>query len=138
MVRVAFGLLIFLATAGSSEAFLKWHGYTPECSEPRVISRILERAAWAERKTWHRGWVIAEVGNIRETALKDNGPSKIDRRYCTGTAWLSNGEQSEVVYVIEGRQGFASVGWRVEFCLPPYDPWRIYDSWCNAIRPYPP
>lgn len=135
MVRIVVGVLILLATSSTSQAFLRWHGHLPECHSNRVIGRILERFAWAEQRTWHRGFVIEGVDKIQETALRTQGPSKIDRRYCNGVAWLSNGQTSEVVYVIEARQGFVSVGWRVEFCLPPYDPWRIYDGWCKAIRP---
>ena len=80
-------------------------------------------------------FAIQAFDGISQDAVKANGPSWIDRRYCTATAWLSNGKSSEVVYLIEATQGFASIGWNVQSCLPGYDRWRIYDAWCRSIRP---
>jgi hypothetical protein len=78
---------------------------------------------------------IETFDGIRQDAESEHGPGWIDRRYCSATAWLSNGETSKVVYLIEATQGFASIGWNVESCLPGYDPWRVYDGWCRSIRP---
>jgi hypothetical protein len=136
MMRWAFGLFVLVLLAAPASAdYRGWPQYLPGCQERDVLDKIAERAIWAENHTWHRGWVIRSVGNVRETALRDLGPSRIDRRYCYGVAWLTNGRTSELVYVIEAGQGFASIGWRVEFCLPRYDPWRVYGQWCRAIRP---
>ncbi len=133
MMRWVFGLIALLFLAAPASA---WTGnYLPRCGNGDVLSSVIERAAWAEHNTWHRGWVIHSVAGVRETALKDYGPSRIDRRYCSGTAWLSNGQRIPVVYVIEAGMGFAGLGWKVEFCMPPEDPWRVYDAWCKAIRP---
>ncbi len=134
MMRWVFGLVALLFLSAPASAWWSYN-YLPRCGNGEVLSRVIERAAWAERKTWHRGWIIHSVGKIHETALKDYGPSQIDRRYCSGTAWLTNGERMPVVYVIEAGMGFAGIGWKVEFCMPPEDPWRVYDAWCKAIRP---
>ncbi len=134
MTRWVFGLIALLFLSAPASAWWS-NSYLPRCGSGDVLSRVIERAAWAEHHTWHRGWVIHSVGRIRETALKDYGPSQIDRRYCSGTAWLTNGERMPVVYVIEAGMGFAGIGWKVEFCMPPEDPWRVYDAWCKAIRP---
>ena len=62
---------------------------------------------------------------------------RVHRRYCRATAQLSDGRRTALIYVIEAGQGFAGVGWNVEYCLPAYDPWRVYDAWCHAIEPNP-
>jgi hypothetical protein len=137
MIRWALGLFVLLISAlPASAGWGGWWQSLPPCGNSDVLYRISERAAWAEHNTWHRGWVIASISHVGETALNP-GPSHIHRRYCRGTAWLSNGQRLELVYVIEAGQGFASIGWNVEFCLPTYDPWRIYDAWCRSIRPDP-
>jgi len=136
MLRWAFGLIVLLVSALPASA--GWDGWwwqrLPACGDHGVLHVMAEQAAWAEHNTWHRGWVVSNITNTGETAL-DPGPSKVHRRYCRGTAWLSNGRRTDLVYLIEADLGFVSIGWKVEFCMPAYDPWRIGDEWCRAIRP---
>jgi hypothetical protein len=139
MIRWAVGAVCLLASAlPASAGFWSWwnSGWPalPRCGDSAVLYRIATIAGWAERNTWHRGWVIRSISNNVETAL-DPTHSHVHRRYCDGTAWLSDGRSSEVVYVIEEGMGFASMEWNVEYCLPAYDRWRVYDAWCKAIRP---
>ncbi len=81
------------------------------------------------------GLVIEHIDRIRETRVNVDGPGLIPRRYCDGTAYLSNGRRSEVVYLIEFQAGFASIHWGVQSCLPGYDPYRAYGAGCRSIRP---
>ena len=135
MIRWALGLAaLFVSTLPAAAGWWNWWDALPPCGNSEVLHRISERAAWAERYTWHRGWIIHGISNVGETAL-DPTRSHVHRRYCRGTAWLSDGRRAALVYVIEAGQGFAGVGWNVEFCLPAYDPWRVYDAWCKAIEP---
>ena len=136
MNRWALGLIaILLSTLPASAGW--WSKYWPSlpvCSDSEVLYKISVVAAWAERNTWHRGWYIRGIADAGETALNPT-PSHIHRRYCRATAWLSDGRRKALVYVVEAGQGFAGVGWNVEYCLPAYDPWRVYDAWCHAIEP---
>ena len=136
MIRWALGLTALLLLAlPASAGWAGWWEWLPPCANSDVLGQISERAAWAEHSTWHRGWVIAKISNVGETAL-DPTRSHVHRRYCRGTAWLSDGRREALVYMIEAGQGFVGVGWRVEYCLAAYDPWRVYDAWCHAIEPY--
>ncbi len=110
-------------------------GYLPACDEAQVLSRIAARFAYADPRILHTGLVIEQIDGVRQNALRAGGPSLIDRRYCGGVAWLSNGGRSEVVYLIEAKQGFASFHWNVESCLPSFDPHRVYGAHCRAVRP---
>ncbi len=91
----------------------------PPCNAAAVVARIPEKFAYYDAHVIGSGLAITGIDRIRENRLVAGGPGFIDRRYCSATAWLSNGRKSEVVYLIEGpKMGFASIGWHVESCLP--------------------
>ncbi len=108
----------------------------PECHDPAVVATIPEKFAYYDAHVIYSGLGVVNIDGIHQDALKAGGPGLIDRRYCGATAWLSNGQTQEVVYLIEGpKLGFGSIGWHVESCLPGFDPYRVYDAWCRSIRP---
>ena len=108
---------------------------SPLCDQPEVLGRIAEKFAYADARILYTGLAIAGFERIRESTTKAGGPSLIDRRYCKARAIMTNGRKYAVVYLIESGQGFASIGWNVESCLPAFDPWRVYDAWCRSIHP---
>ena len=113
-------------------------GFTggPACDDWSVLARVTEKFAYQDRHVAHEGLSISGINDIREQAPKVGGPGLVHRRYCSATAWLSNGRKSQVAYLIEG-PGLAtfSIGWHVESCLVGHDPWRVYDGHCRAIQP---
>jgi hypothetical protein len=147
MTRLLLGLLFLSVAAcgsaragdyyygGAVEPYNSWRGDLPACDEPGVLSRVAEKFAYADAHVILSGLAIAHFDRIRQNALRAGGPGLIDRRYCSATAWMSNGRKSEAVYLIESRQGFASLGWNVESCLTGFDPYHVYDAWCRSIRP---
>ncbi len=145
MQRILAGLACLAVLAGAASAAdfggvptaPGAYGYTvlPPCSEPAVIGHIVAKFAYQDAHIIHSGVGIAAVDGARETRLKSGGPSLTDVRYCTARASLTNGFTSEVVYVIEGpMKGPHSIGYAVESCLPGWDPFRVYDGNCRAIR----
>lgn len=60
--------------------------------------------------------------------------SPIARRYCHGTAQLSDGRHKKIWYLIEDHQGFAGIGDNVEFCVSGFDRWNVYNSYCRILR----
>jgi hypothetical protein len=136
MIRIALGVLALTLLASPASANPSWwRGTLPDCAAPSVLAKVRAKVAYGAPRVlgYHLG--IEQFDAIGESALKEYGEGLIDRRYCRATAWLTNGKQSEVVYLIEATQGFASLGWNVESCLPGYDRWRIYDAWCRSIGP---
>jgi hypothetical protein len=119
----------------AGEPYTKGHHRLPVCDEPHVLSQVAEKFAYYDAHVIHAGLAINQIDGIREARLDAYGPSLIPRRYCRGTAWLSDGQQSEVVYLIEFQTGLASITWNVQSCLPRFDPYRVYDSWCRSISP---
>jgi hypothetical protein len=108
--------------------------HVPDCADPAVLSDIARKFAFQDAVIIHSGLVIVAIDRTRQTRFK-GAPSLVDVRYCTGIARLSNGRSSEVVYIIEApMKGLFSLGWAVESCLPPFDPYRVYDGNCRSIR----
>lgn len=104
------------------------------CADPDVLRRMADRFAWAERKTWHRGFVMASIENGRTGEHSFFEPGIVHREYCRADSLMTNGRRHAVYYTIEFGQGFASIGNYVDFCVVGLDPWRIHDEACRAVR----
>jgi hypothetical protein len=146
MIRVLIAMLMLAFVGGAATAGPRdlddpnvgvgsWsRGTVPLCDASKVLSNIAKRYHGAQVKTWQTGLAIADVRRIEETGFKPGHPGLIDRRFCHAKVELSNGRPADLFYLIEERQGFASIGWGVEFCVPGQDPWRVYDGGCRSIR----
>lgn len=118
------------AFAGQAQAFNKF----PTCDDPKVLAKIVKRFNWAEHHTWQRGIELDTIQRARHRLTLAGGNRLINRRYCRGHARLSNGRHPTVHYLIEQRQGFASISWNVEFCVVGHDRWKVYSGTCRTIR----
>ncbi len=78
---------------------------------------------------------IGEISRIHQHRYYPASESSpIARRYCHGTARLSDGRSRKIWYLIEDGQGFAGVGDNVEFCVSGFDRWNVYNSYCRILR----
>lgn len=132
-------LALMTAMPGSAWAvyyplqFQSWFQTFPDCGNANVNARIVDRFNWAEANTWNRGIDIRSIDGQVERSVEAFGPNPIYRRYCRGRALLSNGRHHTVYYRIERGTGLAGTGYNVEFCLPGYDRWRVYDGYCRVL-----
>jgi hypothetical protein len=111
-----------------------WHAL-PSCDAPGIAARISEKFSYQDRHIVHSGVAITGIERMRETGAP-GWASRIERRHCSATAWLSNGRKAEVVYLIEGPHlGALTVGWHLESCVTGHDPYHVYDAQCRSIRP---
>lgn len=106
----------------------------PQCTDTAVTGRIIERFNWADRHSWLAGVTMSAIDREQERAVESFGPSPIDRRYCKGRALLSSGSWHTLYYRIERGMGLAGTHYKVEFCVPGHDPWRVYDGGCRVLR----
>ncbi|MBN8999065.1 MAG: hypothetical protein J0H54_06635 [Rhizobiales bacterium] len=109
-------------------------GSVPTCDQNSVLGNIASRYRSVQADLWQTNLSIASVARVSETAFVPGDPGLIDRRFCHARVELSNGRPADLFYLIEERQGFASIGWGVEFCMPGQDPWRVYDGGCRTVR----
>ncbi|WP_417671962.1 cytoplasmic protein [Roseibium sp.] len=106
----------------------------PECSTASVQSAVAGTLARAQT-SYVDGHAITSIDGIREVAYRDNGISPLARRYCRGTATLTDGSARTVHYRLEEHAGFVGVRWNVEACLSPLDKWHVYGAYCSIVRP---
>ena len=104
------------------------------CADPHVLSRIVDRFAWAERNTWHRGLVMTSLENARPGDHPYFEPGLVKRDYCAADGFMSDGSVRPVYYAIEYGVGFASIGNYVDFCVLGLDPWHVHDEACRTVR----
>lgn len=105
----------------------------PECTDPGVSARIVDKFNWADARTWYRGVTMTAIDGQYERTVEAFGPHPIYRRYCRAQAWLSDDRKHTVYYLIERGMGLAGVGYKVEFCVAGYDPWRVHDGNCRVL-----
>ncbi len=110
-----------------------WLG--PACESPQVAGRIMAKFNQAEAKYWHTGVRLAHIAYPRETTTRQWDPPIIATRFCSATAYLSDGISHELVYWLRSEQGFAGVGWGVEFCLVGRDRDMSFAPHCRMLRP---
>jgi hypothetical protein len=104
------------------------------CANGRVLDRIMERFAWAERNTWRRGFVIEALENPRPSGHPYAEPGIIERSFCMADSLMTDGQFRTVYYAIESGVGFASIGDYVDFCVLGLDPWHVHDGACRTVR----
>lgn len=106
----------------------------PECSAASVQAAVAGTLARA-KESYAGGRTITQINDVREVSYWVNGLSPLARRYCRGTARLSDDSIRTVHYLLEENAGFVGVSWNVEACLAPLDKWRIYGAYCSTVRP---
>ncbi|MEL6966568.1 MAG: hypothetical protein AAGM04_04220 [Pseudomonadota bacterium] len=119
------------ARAGLLEPFIDLRTF-PQCDDPKVLGKVIEKFNWAEANTWHRGFTVAGLVHPHERMTQSG--YEIPRRYCRAQAALSNGKHRRMFYLIEGGQGLAGTGFHVEFCLQNRDEWRVYNGACRTLN----
>ena len=151
MLRAAIATALLIAAGASAEAgtssvgnpaldnpavtvpgFMR--GKVPMCNEPGVINSIASRYHTATTQVYGTNLAIGSVARVDQVRYVAANPGLIDRRFCHARVQLSNGQPDDLYYLIEERQGLASMGWGVEFCFPNQDPWRVYDGGCRTVR----
>ena len=111
----------------------------PVCHHPTVMEKIGTQFAEKEARFWNSILTILEVERIRPLAWKPWGLDYIPRRFCTGTALLSDGRRRRIDYSVREDLDLGFVGqtktWGVEFCVSGLDRNWAYEPNCKMARP---
>ena len=132
-MRVGLAILmagLALAASGAPALAFFW---MPQCHSGFITAMILSKFNWGDGHPRYRGLSILSIDGEHERLVEYFGPSPIGRRYCQGTAYLSNGEQVPVHYLIEQSMWVAGTGWNVEVCVADHDRWHVYGGNCRVL-----
>ncbi|WP_208998275.1 hypothetical protein [Roseibium aquae] len=133
---LGFALAIPAAYATENRAYFSWNKAPrpPSCESASVQAAVAGTLARA-RTDYAGGRTITAIDGVREVAFQENQISPLARRFCRGTASLSDGSTHSVHYKLTEHGGFVGLSWAVEACLAPLDKWRVYGSYCSTTRP---
>jgi len=107
----------------------------PLCEASGPPERIQAHFAEKESEYWHSDLKILGFENVREIAFRPWAEGTIPRRFCSATAFVSDGVKRPVNYVIGEDTGFIGVGWGVEWCVTGLDRNWAYNPACSMARP---
>ena len=140
MILSALAVCTALTMPSTAEEFRPYFSFggdkrLPDCTASSVQSAVAGSVARAYND-YYGGRTIVGINGIRELSYRANDISPIARRYCTGTADMSDGSQQHLHYLIEENAGFVGISWNVEACLSSLDKWRVYGAHCSTARPH--
>ena len=117
----------------------EWHvpiaGDPPACDDPVVLWNITYHNFEKEAEYWS-GIDINAVDDIHQIGLRANGNQYIPRRYCVGTAKMSDNKERRLVYQVQQSMGFAGFTVGVEWCVVGLDRDLAFAPACSSLRPY--
>ncbi|MDY8109741.1 hypothetical protein U0C82_11385 [Fulvimarina sp. 2208YS6-2-32] len=131
----------------------------PRCDDPAVLAEVEDQFEYGAPRVLEADLEILEFSNLQEKAYEPQiladeipPPQPIERRWCQGTALISDHERRTIYYIIEYPMGYAAAGsflgflgganpvkaWRAEGCVLGLDEWHVYGANCQSLRRFPP
>ena len=107
----------------------------PACDYPAALDRIIEKFRTKEGRFWNSDLKIVGIENIRQTSDLPWAAQAIPRRFCSGTAVISDGVKRPIYYSIAEDTGIIGMDWGVNFCVVGLDRNLAYEPGCRAARP---
>jgi hypothetical protein len=107
----------------------------PVCDYSQALDRIIANLHTKEFRFWNSELRIVGIENIHETADLPWAAQSIPRRFCSGTAVISDGTKHPINYSIAEDTGMIGMGWGVNFCVADLDRNWAYRPECRAAGP---
>lgn len=112
-----------------------YSGQLPSCADPGVHADIASSFAGREREYWGSSLELSSFTRPTEIGYRSWGPEFVPRRFCSASAYTSDGRKRQVYWLVAERQGFASVGTGVEWCVTGLDRSYAFAPGCKMARP---
>jgi hypothetical protein len=107
----------------------------PACDYRPALDRIIANFRTKEFGFWNSELRIVGVEDIKENAVMPWAAQSIPRRFCSGTAVVSDGQKHAMYYSIAEDTGMIGMDWGVNFCVVGLDRNWAYNPACRAARP---
>jgi len=143
-VALAFALCVASLSQPRAESWLeknfwlsgpRYDRIVPTCDYAPALDRIIGDFRTTERAFWNSELQILGIENIHENAELPWAAQSIPRRFCSGTALISDGVRHRIYYSIAEDTGLIGADWGVNFCVVGLDRERAYEPHCRAARP---
>jgi hypothetical protein len=107
----------------------------PACDFTPALDRIIANFSLKEARFWNSQLEIVGIEDIHQTAELSWAAQSIPRRFCSGTAVISDGLKHPIFYSIGEDTGMIGMDWGVNFCVVGLDRNSAYEPACRAARP---
>jgi hypothetical protein len=111
----------------------RYDGVIPPCEAG--LDTIASRFSDKESQFWNSSLKIVGFDSVRETAFRPWANDAIPRRFCTATAYISDGTKHAVKYSIGEDTGFIAQTWGVQWCVVGLDRNWAYNPRCKMAEP---
>lgn len=105
------------------------------CQDTTVLGKITAEFAEKEAKFWNSSLTITGYESIQRIAWRPWGLDYLPRRFCSATAFLSDGKKRRVDYSVREELGFIGITWGVHFCVAGLDRNYANAPACRMARP---
>ncbi len=106
----------------------------PACDFRPALDWITTDFKTKESRFWNSALGIVGIENIKETAELSWAAQSIPRRFCSGTALISDGVRHPIYYSIAEDTGTIGASWGIEFCVVGLDRNFAYGPACRAAK----
>jgi hypothetical protein len=113
----------------------RYEAKVPLCEDWWVTNKIQWRFAEKEGRFWNSDLRIAAIEDIRERAFRPWHYDSIPRRFCSGSAIISDGSRRPIFYGIGEDTGILGITWGVEWCVVGLDRNMAYNPACKMAKP---
>jgi hypothetical protein len=113
----------------------RYDAVVPLCDDPAVLSQISGRFANKESAYWNSNLQITGIERVRQVAFRPWAENTIPRRFCSGTAFISDGKRHTIHYAVNETGGWIAGRWGVEWCVVGLDRNWAFSPACRMARP---
>lgn len=113
----------------------RYDAVVPMCDDPAVLGSISSKFAGKEGAYWNSDLQLVGVDRVRQIAFRPWAENTIPRRFCSGSAQVSDGKRRAIYYSVNETGGFIAGSWGVEWCIVGLDRNWAFSPACRMARP---